>query len=67
MIQTRRQLLTTAALASAAGLVLPARPLAADRALETTSVRLQKSAALYIAPVYVVEGLLRAATRLVAE
>jgi NitT/TauT family transport system substrate-binding protein len=60
MIQTRRQLLTTAALASAAGLVLPPRPLAADRALERTSVRLQKSAALCIAPVYVVEGLLRA-------
>jgi NitT/TauT family transport system substrate-binding protein len=58
--QTRRRFLTTAALAGAAGLVRAPRLLAAERALETTSVRLQKSAALCIAPVYVVEGLLRA-------
>ncbi len=58
--QTRRHFLTTLSLAGAAGLVLPPRALGAEGALETTTVRLGKSASICIAPGYVAEELLRA-------
>ena len=58
--QTRRRFLNTLSLASVVGL-LGARPaLAGEGALETTTVRLQKSAAICIAPQYIAEALLRA-------
>jgi NitT/TauT family transport system substrate-binding protein len=60
MMHTRRRLLTTASLAAAAGLIGAPRLLAADGALETTTVRLPKTAAICIAPGYVAEELLRA-------
>jgi NitT/TauT family transport system substrate-binding protein len=60
MTQTRRRFLTTLSLAGAAGLIGRQRAFAAEGALETTTVRLQKSAAICIAPQYVAEELLRA-------
>ena len=60
MIQTRRRFLTTLSLAGAAGFVCAPRALAAEGALETTSVRLLKTPGVCIAPQYVAEGLLRA-------
>jgi NitT/TauT family transport system substrate-binding protein len=60
MRQTRRRFLTTAALAGAAGLTRIQRVLAAEGALETTTVRLPKSAAICSAPGYVADELLRA-------
>jgi NitT/TauT family transport system substrate-binding protein len=60
LTQTRRRFLATLSLAGAAGF-LGARPaLAGEGALETTTVRLQKSAAICIAPQYIAEALLRA-------
>jgi len=57
--QTRRQFLAGLSLASAAGL-LGARPaLAAEAALETTSVRITKNQGICVAPQYVAEELLR--------
>jgi NitT/TauT family transport system substrate-binding protein len=58
-LQTRRRFLTTLSLAGAAGLFRASRSLAAEGALETTSVRLANSG-LCIAPQYVAEELLRA-------
>jgi NitT/TauT family transport system substrate-binding protein len=60
MTQTRRRFLTTAALAGAAGFVHIPRARAAEGALETTTVRLPKSAAICSAPGYVADELLRA-------
>src|SRR5271166_782497 len=60
IMQTRRRFLTTLSLAGTAGLVRAPRALGAEGALETTTVRLPKIAAICIAPTYVVEGLLRA-------
>src|SRR5580693_6259757 len=65
MIQTRRQLLTTLSLAGAAGFLqtpIPRVPRAwaAERDLETTSVRLAKIPVICFAPQYVCEALLRA-------
>jgi NitT/TauT family transport system substrate-binding protein len=60
MRQTRRRFLATAALAGAAGLTRIQRVLAAEGALETTTVRLPKSAAICSAPGYVADELLRA-------
>jgi NitT/TauT family transport system substrate-binding protein len=57
--QTRRRFLTTLSMAGA-GFALPQRAVAAEGALETTTVRLPKSAAICIAPGYVAEELLRA-------
>ena len=57
--QTRRQFLTTLSLAGATGLIHAPRALAAEGALETTTIRLPKSAAICIAPGYIAEGLLR--------
>src|SRR5215469_1426495 len=60
MIHTRRQFLTTFSLAGAAGLVRAAPSLAAEGALETTTVRIVKTPAICLALQYVSEELLRA-------
>ena len=60
MTQTRRRFLTTLSLAGAAGLVRAPPALAAEGALETTTVRLAKIAGICLAPQYVAEELLRA-------
>ena len=60
MIQTRRQFLTTLSLTGAAGLVGAPRALAAEGAVETTTVRFEKNPGICIAPQYVAEELLRA-------
>jgi NitT/TauT family transport system substrate-binding protein len=60
MIQTRRRFLTSLSLAGAAGLFRVPRSLAAEGALETTTVRLQKGFGICIAPQYVTEQLLQA-------
>jgi NitT/TauT family transport system substrate-binding protein len=60
MMQNRRRFLTTISLVGAAGLIRAPRALAAEGALETTSVRLPKIPAICIAPLYVAEELLRA-------
>jgi NitT/TauT family transport system substrate-binding protein len=60
MQQTRRRILSTMALAGAAGLIRAPRVMAADDRLETTTVRLGKSGSVCIAPEYVAEELLRA-------
>jgi NitT/TauT family transport system substrate-binding protein len=60
LMQTRRRFLTTLSLAGAASLVRAPGALAAEGALETTTVRITKSAALCVAPQYVAEELLRA-------
>jgi NitT/TauT family transport system substrate-binding protein len=60
VIQTRRRFLTGLSLAGAAGLVAPPRALAAEGALETTSVRLLKGTPICAAPVYLAEEFLRA-------
>ena len=59
MVQTRRRFLNTLSGAGAVGLLLAPRALAAEGALETTSVRLLKFSGICIAPQYVAEGLLR--------
>jgi NitT/TauT family transport system substrate-binding protein len=58
--QTRRRFLTTAALAGAAGFVHAPRVLAAEPALETTSVRLPKFPSICVSPQYAAADLLRA-------
>src|SRR6266436_2836990 len=60
MIQTRRRFLTMLSLAGAAGVVRPPRVLAAEGALETTTVRLVNDTSICIAPEYMAEELLRA-------
>jgi NitT/TauT family transport system substrate-binding protein len=60
MVQTRRRFLTTLSAAGAAGLVRAPPSLAADGALETTTLRIAKNVAICIAPQYVGEELLRA-------
>jgi len=61
MMQTRRRLLTTFSLASAASLVRAPPVLAAEEALETTTVRLHKpQPSICTAPVLVADDLLRA-------
>jgi NitT/TauT family transport system substrate-binding protein len=59
-IQSRRRFITNAALAGAAGLVCAPQSEAAEDALETTTVRIEKVAAICLAPQYVSEELLRA-------
>jgi NitT/TauT family transport system substrate-binding protein len=59
-MQTRRRFLTTLSLAGAAGLFRVPRSLAAEGALETTTVRLLKFPGICIAPQYAAEELLRA-------
>ena len=60
MPSTRRRFLSTLALAGAAGLVRAPSSLAAEGALETTTVRIHKAPVMCIAPQYVSEELLRA-------
>jgi NitT/TauT family transport system substrate-binding protein len=60
IMQTRRRVLSTLALAAGAGLIGTPRIIAAEPKLETTSVRLGKSGSICIAPEYVAEELLRA-------
>jgi NitT/TauT family transport system substrate-binding protein len=60
MTQTRRRFLTTLSLAGAAGFLRAPPPLAAEGALETTSVRILKFPGICVAPQYVAEELLRA-------
>jgi NitT/TauT family transport system substrate-binding protein len=57
--QTRRRLLSTMALAGAAGLLPFPRARAAEPAPEVTTVRLAKIPAICFAPQYVCEDLLR--------
>ena len=59
VVQTRRRFLTALSAAGAAGLVR-APPALAEGALETTMVRIAKTAAICVAPQYVSEELLRA-------
>ena len=58
--QTRRGFLTTLSLVGAAELIGVPQALAAEGALETTSVRLPKGIGVCLAPQHVVEELLRA-------
>jgi NitT/TauT family transport system substrate-binding protein len=58
--QTRRRFLATVALAGTAGVLWPRGTRAAERPLETTSVRIGKLGAICLAPQYVSEDLLRA-------
>ena len=58
--QTRRRFLTTLSLAGAGSLVRAPRVLAAEGALETTTVRLPKFSSICVSPQYVAEELLRA-------
>jgi len=60
MAQTRRRFLTTLSAVGAAGVVRAPPSLAADGALETTTVRIAKIGAVCLAPQYVSEELLRA-------
>jgi NitT/TauT family transport system substrate-binding protein len=60
MMQSRRRFLTIAALAGAAALVRAPRLRAAEGALETSTIRLPKSASICSAPGYVADELLRA-------
>jgi NitT/TauT family transport system substrate-binding protein len=58
--QTRRRFMTALSLAGTAGLIRAPRVLAAEEALETTSVRLPKNQSICGAPAYIVADLLRA-------
>ena len=60
LIQTRRGFLGAIAATGAAGLIRAPRAEAAEEALETTAVRILKTPAICIAPLYVAEELLRA-------
>ena len=60
MTQTRRRFLTMMALAGAAGLLRAPPSLAAEGALETTTVRIGKTPAICLAPQYISDELLRA-------
>jgi NitT/TauT family transport system substrate-binding protein len=60
IMQTRRRFLTTLSLAGAAGLLSAPHVLAAEGALETTTVRIAKVGAICLAPQYVSEELLHA-------
>jgi NitT/TauT family transport system substrate-binding protein len=60
IVQTRRRFLTTLAAGGVAGLVHPPPSVAAEGALETTTVRIVKTPVICLAPQYVSEELLRA-------
>jgi len=60
MTPTRRRFLTTLSLAAAGGLIGPSRASGAEGVLETTTLRLTRTPALCVAPLYVAEELLRA-------
>ena len=59
VVQTRRRFLTTLSAAGAAAFVRAPPSLAAEGALETTTVRISKAPAVCLAPQYVSEELLR--------
>jgi len=59
IIHTRRRFITTLALATAARLIRPPSALAAEGALETTTVRLPKVLGICVSPQYAAEELLR--------
>jgi NitT/TauT family transport system substrate-binding protein len=59
MALNRRQFVTTLSLTGAAGLLGAPRMLAAEPALETTSVRIIKNQGICYAPEYVAEEFLR--------
>jgi len=61
MMQTRRRFWTTLSLMSAAGLFGAPRLLAAEAALETTTVRVVRVPGICVAPQYVADELLRCA------
>jgi NitT/TauT family transport system substrate-binding protein len=60
IIQNRRDFLTSASLAAAAGLVGVGRPLADEGPLETTAIRLTSASGICVAPQYLAGELLRA-------
>jgi NitT/TauT family transport system substrate-binding protein len=60
IIQSRRDFLASASLATAAGLVDVGQPLADDGPLETTAIRLVRTSGICVAPIYIAEELLRA-------
>jgi NitT/TauT family transport system substrate-binding protein len=60
IVQSRRQFLTAASVAGAVGLLHSRRVLAAEGALETTTLRFTRTPALCTAPLSVAEELLRA-------
>ena len=60
LTQTRRSFLSMTALAGAAGLVRAPPSLAAEGAIETTTVRIGKTPAICLAPQYISDELLRA-------
>jgi NitT/TauT family transport system substrate-binding protein len=60
MLQTRRRFLTTLSFAGSASLLRAPRALAAEGSLETTTVRLAKTASICVAPQYVADEALRA-------
>ena len=60
ILQTRRRFLTTLSGAGAAGLLHAPRVLAAEGALETTSVRLSNGPGICVSPQYIAEELLLA-------
>ena len=59
MLQTRRRFLTTFSAIGAAGVLRMPRALAAEAALETTSVGITKNQNICYAPEYLAEELLR--------
>jgi NitT/TauT family transport system substrate-binding protein len=59
MMQTRRRFLTTLSVLGAAGFIGAPRALAAEGALETTTVRLPKVSGICVSPQYAAEELLR--------
>jgi NitT/TauT family transport system substrate-binding protein len=60
MIQGRREFLTTLCAAGAAGVLGGRNVLAGEGSLETTAIRLVRTAGICVAPIYVAEDLLRA-------
>jgi NitT/TauT family transport system substrate-binding protein len=60
LTQTRRRFLKTLSLAGAAAFVSPTVAIAAEEALDITTIRLPKTLAICIAPSYAAEELLRA-------
>jgi NitT/TauT family transport system substrate-binding protein len=60
IVQTRRRFLTALSAVGAAGLVRAPRALAAEAALDTTTVRLPKVLGVCVSPQYAAEELLRA-------
>jgi len=60
IMQSRRRFLTTTACAGASAIIRPSALMAAEGALETTTVRILKFPAVCVGPQYIAEELLRA-------